>query len=122
MAFSFSRSRNTWLEWLSRRYFFQATRLDRESLHYTRGRSVLGCIASGDQWNDEPWVIAALQQQTGALCEEMETAAAGEVADRMGVPFAAVRVISNSNRLGEPFDPDTAVALQEWVSKAVTSL
>lgn len=96
--------------------------LDRESLHYTRGRSVLGCVASGDQWNDDPRVIAALQQQTGALCEEMETAAAGEVAARLGVPFGAVRVISNNNRLGEPFDPGTAVALQEWVSKAVKSV
>ena len=95
--------------------------LDRESLHYTRGRSVLGCIASGDQWNDEPDAIAALQQQTGALCEEMETAAAGEVAARLGVPFGAVRVISNNNRLGEPFDPDTAVALQEWIANTVKS-
>lgn len=95
--------------------------LDRESLHYTRGRSVLGCIASGDQWNDEPDAIAALQQQTGALCEEMETAAAGEVAARLGVPFGAVRVISNNNRLGEPFEPDTAVALQEWIANIVKS-
>lgn len=95
--------------------------LDRESLHYTRGRSVLGCIASGDQWNDEPQAIADLQEQTGALCEEMETAAAGEVAARLGVPFAAVRVISNNNRLGEPFDPGTAVALQEWIAEIVKS-
>lgn len=95
--------------------------LDRESLHYTRGRSVLGCIASGDQWNDEPDAIAALQQQTGALCEEMETAAAGEVAARLGVPFGAVRVISNNNRLGESFDPGTAVALQEWIANIVKS-
>lgn len=95
--------------------------LDRESLHYTRGRSMLGCIASGDQWNDEPDAIAALQQQTGALCEEMETAAAGEVAARLGVPFGAVRVISNNNRLGEPFDPGTAVALQEWIANIVKS-
>lgn len=95
--------------------------LDRESLHYTRGRTVLGCIASGDQWNDEPDAIAALQQQTGALCEEMETAAAGEVAARLGVPFGAVRVISNNNRLGEPFDPGTAVVLQEWMIGAVQS-
>lgn len=98
------------------------TWLDRESLHYTRGRSVLGCIASGDQWNDEPDAIASLQKQTGALCEEMETAAAGEVAARLGVSFVAVRVISNNNRMGEPFDPGTAVALQEWIIKAVTSL
>lgn len=98
------------------------TWLDRESLHYTRGCSVLGCIASGDQWNDEPDAIANLQKQTGALCEEMETAAAGEAAARLGMPFVAVRVISNNNRMGEPFDPGTAVALQEWIIKAVTSL
>lgn len=96
--------------------------LDRESMHYTGGRSVRGCIASGDQWNDEPERIADLQQQTGALCEEMETAAAGEMAARLKIPFAAVRVISNNNRLGEPFDAGTATALQEWMIKAVTRL
>ena len=45
----------------------------------------------------------------------METAAAGETAARFGVPFGAVRVISNNNRTGEPFNPETARAVQEWI-------
>lgn len=95
--------------------------LDREGVHWHRGRALVGAIASGDRWNACPDTIRQLAQATGALCEEMETAAAGETAGRFGVPFGAVRVISNNNRTGEPFDPETARALQEWIVRAVQS-
>ena len=49
----------------------------------------------------------------------METAGAGETAARFGVPFGAVRVISNNNRTGEPFNPETARALQEWIVRVM---
>lgn len=95
--------------------------LDQAAGSYTRGRVLLGTIASADQWNDCPDTIRQLETATGALCEEMETAAAGETAARFGVPFGALRVISNNNRTGEPFDPETARALQAWVVRAVKS-
>ena len=78
-----------------------------------------GGHCSGDRWNDCPDTIRALEQGTGALCEEMETAGAGETAARFGVPFGAVRVISNNNRTGEPFNPETARALQEWIVRVM---
>lgn len=81
----------------------------------------MGTIASADQWNDCPDTIRQLETATGALCEEMETAAAGETAARFGVPFGALRVISNNNRTGEPFDPETARVLQAWVIRTVQS-
>lgn len=93
--------------------------LDREGVRWQRGRALVGAIASGDRWNDCPDTIRALEQGTGALCEEMETAGAGETAARFGVPFGAVRVISNNNRTGEPFNPETARALQEWIVRAM---
>ena len=51
----------------------------------------------------------------------METAGAGDIAGRMGIPFAALRVISNNNRTRRPFDPETARAVQEWVIRVVKS-
>ncbi|WP_297862544.1 5'-methylthioadenosine/S-adenosylhomocysteine nucleosidase [uncultured Acidaminococcus sp.] len=95
--------------------------LDQMAGRYTQGQVFLGTIASADQWNDCPDTIRQLETATGALCEEMETAAAGETATRFGVPFGAVRVISNNNRTGEPFDPETARAVQEWIVRAVQS-
>ncbi len=82
---------------------------------YTRGRVVEGLIASSDQWNADPGRIAQAAQLTQALCEEMETAAAGETAARFGVPFGAVRVISNNNQLGESFQAATAEVLAQWL-------
>lgn len=89
--------------------------LDQMTGKYTQGQVLLGTIASADRWNDCPDTIRQLETATGALCEEMETAAAGETAARFGVPFGAVRVISNNNRTGEPFNPETARAVQEWI-------
>ena len=95
--------------------------LDSWGTAYTRGRVVLGTIASADRWNDCPDTIRDLEANTGALCEEMETAGAGDTAGRMGIPFAALRVISNNNRTRRPFDPETARAVQEWVVRVVKS-
>lgn len=95
--------------------------LDSWRTAYTRGRVVLGTIASADRWNDCPDTIRDLEANTGALCEEMETAGAGDIAGRMGIPFAALRVISNNNRTRRPFDPETARAVQEWVLRVVKS-
>ena len=48
--------------------------LDSWGTAYTRGRVVLGTIASADRWNDCPDTIRDQEANTGALCEEMETA------------------------------------------------
>lgn len=69
------------------------------------GRVSQGVIASSDQWNDDPDLIARREALTGALCEEMEAAAVVMTAARFGVPCGLVRVLSNNNRTGQPFDP-----------------
>lgn len=82
---------------------------------YSRGKVVRGRIASGDQWNASPAKIMELAEKTGALCEDMECAAVGEIARKYKIPYLPVRIISNNNRLQEPFDGDTAIVLQNWI-------
>lgn len=89
--------------------------LDEVSSTYTKGRVHKGLIASGDQWNEDPELVTGYEKFFHVACEEMEAAAAYGVARKFGIPFGAVRVISNNNRLGEAFVPETAAALQAWL-------
>ena len=82
---------------------------------YTRGTLYAGLMASGDQWNEDPELLKGYEKFFHVACEEMEAAAACSVAQKFGIPFGAVRAISNNNRLGEAFVPETAVALQAWL-------
>lgn len=56
----------------------------------------VGPVASADVWVQDPTRLDAIHERTGSLCEDMEAAAIGQVATLHGVPFLAVKDISNS--------------------------
>lgn len=58
-------------------------------------RFVVGTIATSDLFSTEPDVLAHVRSAHAADCEEMEGAAAAQVAARAGLPFLAIRSISN---------------------------
>ena len=55
-----------------------------------------GLIGSTDVWTSDPDEVAALHALYGAKCEDMESAYVAQVCALHGVPFLAVRVISNN--------------------------
>ena len=59
-------------------------------------RVVVGPIASADIWTQHGESIRTLHDLHGSLCEEMEAAAIAQVAAIHGVPFLAVKDISNN--------------------------
>ncbi|NVK56458.1 MAG: 5'-methylthioadenosine/S-adenosylhomocysteine nucleosidase [Alteromonadaceae bacterium] len=82
---------------------------------YTRGKVVEGTIASGNFWNNELDRIAWLHKQFGTSTEEMETAAAAQIAHSYSVPFLGIRVLSNNLTNGGHYDPSTAEDCQQFV-------
>lgn len=82
---------------------------------YKKGKVMPGVIGSSDVWNNELDRIANLHQRFGTSAEEMEAASAAQVAERFGVPFMAVRILSNNATNGGDYDPATAVECQEYV-------
>lgn len=55
-----------------------------------------GAVASADVWTQHGASIRTLHDLHGSLCEEMEAAAIAQVAAMHGVPFLAVKDISNN--------------------------
>lgn len=59
-------------------------------------RMHVGGVGSADIWTQHGETIRGLHGTHGSLCEEMEAAAVAQVAATFGVPFLAVKDISNN--------------------------
>lgn len=58
--------------------------------------TLVGRVASADQWTQYHPRIDRLHTQHGTLCEDMEAAAIAQVCARHGVPFMTVKDVSNN--------------------------
>ena len=86
---------------------------------YTKGKVVEGTIGSADVWNNEVDRIKWFHEKYGTSVEEMEGAAAAQIAKAYTVPFLGIRVLSNNKTNGGQYNPDTAAANQEYVYEVV---
>ncbi|MFN7978348.1 MAG: 5'-methylthioadenosine/S-adenosylhomocysteine nucleosidase [Vicinamibacterales bacterium] len=86
---------------------------------YTPGVAVEGVIGSSDVWNSELDRIARLHDTYGTSVEEMETAAAAQVALASGVPFLGIRVLSNNITNDGVYSAASAAACQQFVLDVV---
>ncbi len=60
-----------------------------------------GVIASADTYCRDEATFARIRDIFGPLCEDMESAAVGQVAARHSLPFAIIRCLSNNDLLEE---------------------
>ncbi len=74
-------------------------------------RILAGTVASADVWTQHGESIRAMHDRHGSLCEEMEAAAVAQVATTYGIPFLAIKDISNNELLKA-----TAVTRAGWPS------
>jgi adenosylhomocysteine nucleosidase len=86
---------------------------------YTRGRVVEGIIGSADMWNDEIDRIARFRSEYDTIVEEMETAAAAQVASLLNTPFVGIRVVSDNITNGGAYDPKSSEACEDFVYQVV---
>lgn len=86
---------------------------------YTKGKVVEGTIGSADVWNNEVDRIKWFHTKYGTFVEEMEGAAAAQIAKAYDVPFLGIRVLSNNKTNGGKYNPNTAAANQEYVYEVV---
>ncbi|ASK63880.1 5'-methylthioadenosine nucleosidase [Virgibacillus phasianinus] len=86
---------------------------------YKKGKVVEGTIGSADVWNNEVDRIKWFHEKYGTSVEEMEGAAAAQIAKAYDVPFLGIRILSNNKVNGDEYNPDTAAANQEYVYEVV---
>ncbi|WP_034762294.1 5'-methylthioadenosine/S-adenosylhomocysteine nucleosidase [Rossellomorea vietnamensis] len=86
---------------------------------YKKGKVVEGTIGSADVWNNEVDRIQWFHEKYGTSVEEMEGAAAAQIAGAYEVPFLGIRVLSNNKTNGGAYNPDTAAANQGYVYEVV---
>ena len=87
---------------------------------YTRGKVVEGVIGTCDSWNCAIDRVKFLRAFYGSLCEEMEGDAVAQICQSLGVPFLAIRIISNSIlKSQDPWDLGTGPACQRFVMEVL---
>ncbi len=90
-----------------------------EAENYQAGRVVSGKICTGNTWNRQLDRIRYFHEKYGSSCEEMESHTVAHVCRNYGVPFLAIRILSNSELHDENFNPDTGRACQQYVLTVV---
>ncbi|MFP5111731.1 5'-methylthioadenosine/S-adenosylhomocysteine nucleosidase [Bacillaceae bacterium C204] len=86
---------------------------------YTKGKVVKGTIGSADVWNNEVDRIKWFHTNYGTSVEEMEGAAAAQIANAYDVAFLGIRILSNNKTNGGQYNPNTAAANQDYVYEVV---
>ena len=86
---------------------------------YSPGVAIEGVIGSSDVWNSELDRIARMHDTYGTSVEEMETAAAAQVAASSSVPFLGIRVLSNNITNDGVYSAASAAACQRFVLDVV---
>jgi adenosylhomocysteine nucleosidase len=86
---------------------------------YARGKVVEGTVGSANFWNSEVDRINWFHREFGTSVEEMEGAAAAQIADVFQIPFLSIRILSNNLTNGGHYDPKTGEACQLFVKGVV---
>ena len=82
---------------------------------YKDGKVVEGVISTGDEWNTQIDRMLYLHELTGSSCEEMESNAVAQICTNYGIPFIAIRILSNAAIHNEFFAPEAGDACQKYV-------
>lgn len=82
---------------------------------YKDGKVVEGVISTGNEWNNQIDRMLFLHELTGSSCEEMESNAVAQICTNYGIPFIAIRILSNAIETHEEYDPPTGEACQKYV-------
>lgn len=93
-----------------------------KNISYSGGKLFEGVVGSADQWNREVDKLLWAHEVFGIDSEDMESAAVHQVAHIYGVPFLAVRIISNSEHHDPEFRPEVGTACAQFVVALVEAL
>lgn len=97
--------------------FFQSLKKD-----YEEGNTHIGIIGSGDIWNREKDRLLYFHKEHQVLCEDMEAISIYTIANRYQIPVVAIKMISDNELLGEPYDRSLGKKCQEFVYKGIQQM
>jgi len=91
-------------------------------VRHEAGQVIEGIVGSADQWNREVDKLLWAREVFGIDSEDMESAAAHQVAHIYGIPFLAVRIVSNSEHNDAVFHRELGTDCAEFAVALVREL
>lgn len=89
---------------------------------YENSHIIFERIGSGDVWNKEHEKICLLQNKYKVCCEDMESVAVYQLANRYHIPCISIKGISNNEILNESYDDSVLDNLVEYVTLFIDQL
>ena len=83
---------------------------------------IYGKIGSGDVWNREVDRILYLNSNYGIIVEDMESIAIYSIASRYGIPVIAIKIISDNSLIGEEYNREVGIYLQNFIYEYLKKL
>lgn len=107
-----------YIEYSSSEFLLELTK----KIDYTNGNIIYGKIGSGDAWNREVDRILYLNKKYGIICEDMESIAIYNLADKFNIPTISIKIISDNSLIGEEYNRNVGEYLQDYIYSYLTKL
>lgn len=90
------------------------------NISYDNGNIIYGKIGSGDIWNREVDRILYLNDKYNIVVEDMESISIYSVASWYNIPVISIKIISDNSLIGEEYNRDVGVYLQDFIYKYIS--
>lgn len=93
-----------------------------KQITYSNGNIIYGKIGSGDVWNREVDRINFLNNEYEIICEDMESIAIYQLANKFNIPTISIKIISDNSLIGEEYNRNVGEYLQDYIYKYLSLL
>lgn len=90
-----------------------------KEINYANGNICYGKIGSGDVWNREVDRILYLNDKYNIVVEDMESISVYSISSKYNIPVIAIKIISDNSLIGEEYDRDVGIYLQDFIYKYI---
>lgn len=93
-----------------------------KEINYDNGRVIFGKIGSGDVWNREVDRILYLNRKYNIIVEDMESVGIYSICNKYNIPVISIKIISDNSLIGEEYNRDVGIYLQDFIFKYLRSI
>ena len=111
-----SGEKDRYIEYNSNKELLELTK----KINYTNGNTIYGKIGSGDVWNREVDRILYLNKKYNIIAEDMESIAIYTLCNKYNIPVLSIKIISDNSLIGEEYNREVGIYLQEYIYNYLT--
>lgn len=93
-----------------------------KNIKYKNGKVIYGKIGSGDVWNREKDRILYLNKKYNIIAEDMEAIGIYTICNKYKIPVISIKIISDNNLIGEEYNRNVGIYLQDYIYEFLSKI